>query len=55
MLCKHIVFLEGHIKSFVPQSKTDVYREGNFGYIAKEPFPNIVQFLFCLDICAKGS
>ena len=34
--CKHIVFLEDHIKIFVPlHSKTDVYREGNFVYIAK--------------------
>ena len=35
MLCKHIVFLEDHIKIFVSHSKTDVYREGNFVYIAK--------------------
>ena len=36
MLCKHIVsVLEDHIKIFVPHSKTDVYREGNFVYIAK--------------------
>lgn len=35
ILCKHIVFLEDHIKIFVPHSKTDVYREGNFVYIAK--------------------
>ena len=28
--CKHILFLEHHIKIFVPHSKTDVYREGNF-------------------------
>ena len=33
--CKLIVFLEDHIKIFVPHSKTDVYREGNFVYIAK--------------------
>ena len=54
ILCKHIVFLEDHIKIFVPHSKTDVYRQGNFVYIAK-PFQNIVQFLFCLDICMKRS
>ena len=35
ILCKHIVFLEDHIKIFVPHRKTDVYREGNFVYIAK--------------------
>ena len=35
ILCKHILFLEDHIKIFVPHSKTDVYREGNFVYIAK--------------------
>ena len=35
ILCKHIVFLEDHIQIFVPHSKTDVYREGNFVYIAK--------------------
>ena len=35
ILCKHIVFLEDHIKIFVPNSKPDVYREGNFVYIAK--------------------
>ena len=54
ILCKHIVFLEDRIKIFVPHSKTDVYREGNFVYIVKTlKFPNIVQFLFCLDICMK--
>ena len=35
ILCKHIVFLEDHIKIFVPHSNTDGYREGNFEYIAK--------------------
>ena len=35
ILCKHIVFLEDHIKVFVPRSKTNVYREENFVYIAK--------------------
>ena len=35
MLCKHIAFFDDHIKIFVPHSKTDVYREGNFVYIAK--------------------
>ena len=35
ILCKHIVFLEDHIKILVPHSKTDVYREGNFVYISK--------------------
>ena len=35
ILCKHIVFLEDHIKIFVPHSKMDVYREGNFVYIAQ--------------------
>ena len=35
ILCKHIVFLEDHIKILVPHSETDVYREGNFVYIAK--------------------
>ena len=35
ILCKHIVFLEDHIKIFVPHSKTDVYRGVNFVYIAK--------------------
>ena len=33
ILCKHILFLEDRIKIFVPHSKTDVYREGNFVYI----------------------
>ena len=35
ILCKHILFLEDRIKIFVPHSKTDVYREGNFVYIVK--------------------
>ena len=35
MLCKHMAFLEDHIKIFVPHSKTDIYREGNFVYIGK--------------------
>ena len=35
ILCKHIVFLQDHIKIFVSHNKTDVYREGNFVYIAK--------------------
>ena len=37
ILCKHIstVFLEDHIKVVVHHSKTDVYRQGNFVYIAK--------------------
>ena len=35
ILREHIVFLEDHIKIFVPHSNTDVYREKNFVYIAK--------------------
>ena len=35
MLSKHIVVLEDHRKIFVPHSKTDVNREGNFVCIAK--------------------
>ena len=35
ILCKHIVFLEDHIRILVPHSKTDVYREENFVYISK--------------------
>lgn len=31
----HIEFLEKYIKIFVPKSKTDIYREGNFIYIRK--------------------
>ena len=38
MLCKHVVFLVDHIKIFVPHNKPDVYREGNFVYIAKTLF-----------------
>ena len=35
ILREHIVFLEDHIKIFVPHSNPDVYREKNFVYIAK--------------------
>ena len=43
ILCKHIVFLEDHMNIFVPHSKTDVYREGNFVYIAKTLSKNPFQ------------
>ena len=32
---KHLTFCDGFVKMFVPRSKTDVYREGNYVYIAK--------------------
>ena len=32
---KHLTFCNGFVKIFVPGSKTDVYREGNYVYIAK--------------------
>ena len=32
---KHLAFCNGFVKIFVPGSKTDVYREGNYVYIAK--------------------
>ena len=32
---KHLTFCDGFVKIFVPRSKTDVYREGNYVYIAK--------------------
>ncbi|XP_068707590.1 integrase/recombinase xerD homolog [Montipora foliosa] len=32
---KHLTFCGGFVKLFVPRSKTDVYREGNYVYIAK--------------------
>ena len=32
---KHLTFCHGFVKIFVPGSKTDVYREGNYVYIAK--------------------
>lgn len=32
---KHLAFCNGFVKIFVPESKTDVYREGNYVYIAK--------------------
>lgn len=32
---KHFQFYDGFLKMFVPRSKTDVYREGNYVYIAK--------------------
>ena len=31
----HLTFYDGFLKILVPQSKTDVYREGNYVYIAK--------------------
>ena len=31
----HILFHEDFVKVFVPRSKTDVYREGNYVYISK--------------------
>ena len=31
---KHLTFCNGFVKIFVPGSKTDVYREGNYVYIA---------------------
>lgn len=33
--CDHISFFEDHIKIIIPHSKTDIYREGNYVYIAK--------------------
>ena len=54
MLCKHIAFLEDHMKIFVPHSKTDGYREENLFTLLK-PISSILQFLFCLDIWAKQS
>ena len=32
---KHLTFCDGFVKIFVPRSKTDVYREGNYVYVAK--------------------
>jgi len=32
---KHLTFCDGFVKIFVPRSKTDIYREGNYVYIAK--------------------
>ena len=32
---KHLTFCDGFVKIFVPRSKTDVYRAGNYVYIAK--------------------
>ena len=32
---KHLTFCDGFVKLFVARSKTDVYREGKFVYIAK--------------------
>ena len=32
---KHYTFCDGFVKIFVPGRKTDVYREGNYVYIAK--------------------
>ena len=32
---KHLEFCNGFVKAFVLESKTDVYREGNYVYIAK--------------------
>ena len=32
---KHLTFCNGFVKIFVPRSKTDVYREGDYVYIAK--------------------
>ena len=32
---KHLTFCDGFVKTFVPRSRTDVYREGNYDYIAK--------------------
>ncbi len=33
--CNHIVFSDEYVKIFIPRSKTDIYREGNYVYIAK--------------------
>ena len=35
---KHLTFCDGFVKIFVPRSKTDVYREGNYVYIAISSF-----------------
>ena len=32
---EHLTFCDGFVKIIVPRSKTDVYREGNYVYIAK--------------------
>ncbi|CAH3129800.1 unnamed protein product [Porites lobata] len=32
---KHLTLCDGFVKIFVPRSKTDVYREGNYVYITK--------------------
>ena len=32
---QHPMFCDGFVKIFVPRSKTDVYREGNYVYITK--------------------
>lgn len=48
MKCNHVVFLEDFIKIFVPRNKTDVYREGNFVYIARHIL-SIAQSLFWLS------
>ena len=32
---KHLAIFDGFVKIFVPRNKMDVYREGNYVYIAK--------------------
>ena len=54
ILCKHIVFLEDHIKMLFPILKRTFTEKGILCTLQK-PFPNIVQFLFCLDISVKRS
>ena len=54
ILCKHIVFLEDHIKVLFPIVRR-TFTEKEILCTLQKPFPNIVQFLFCLDICAKRS
>ena len=57
MLCKHVVFLVDHIKIlnilFPIISRT--FTEKEILCTLQKPFSNIVQFLFCLDICVKRS
>ena len=35
MQSRHLTFCDGFVKIFVPRSKTGVYTEGNYVYIAK--------------------
>ena len=55
----HIFFREAFVKVFVPRSKTDVYRKGNYVYISKldsnyYPVTGLRRYIQAADIDLSG-